>query len=196
MKYQDKIENSIQLSITTKQLLLTKEMFDNIEKIGIELAKVIKNGGKIMFCGNGGSAADSQHLAAELVVRLRSSFNRPAIPAIALTVDTSVITACGNDFGYDDIFSRQVEAIGNAGDALIAISTSGNSKNIIQSINIAKRKDIAIVGFLGGNGGQMLDMCNYYFLSPSSNTARIQETHIMVGHILCEIIEEELFSLY
>jgi D-sedoheptulose 7-phosphate isomerase len=119
MKYQDKIENSIQLSITTKQLLLTKEMFDNIEKIGIELAKVIKNDGKIMFCGNGGSAADSQHLAAELVVRLRSSFNRPAIPAIALTVDTSVITACGNDFGYDDIFSRQIEAIGSPGDAVI-----------------------------------------------------------------------------
>jgi D-sedoheptulose 7-phosphate isomerase len=194
MKYQDKIENSIQLSITTKQLLLTKEMFDNIEKIGIELAKVIKNGGKIMFCGNGGSAADSQHLAAELVVRLRSSFNRPAIPAIALTVDTSVITACGNDFGYDDIFSRQIEAIGNPGDALIAISTSGNSKNVLQAINIAKQKGISVVGFLGGNGGQMLDMCNYYFLSPSSNTARIQETHIMVGHILCEIIEEELFN--
>ncbi|MEN6295725.1 MAG: SIS domain-containing protein, partial [Chloroherpetonaceae bacterium] len=133
MKYKDKIENSIRESIDTKQKVLA-QLSEKIEVIGLSLTNSIRNGGKIMFCGNGGSAADSQHLAAELVVRLRSTVNRPAIPAIALTVDTSIITAGGNDFGFDSIFSRQIEALGNPADILIAISTSGNSSNIVQAI--------------------------------------------------------------
>ena len=193
MKYQDKISNSIRESIETKQRVL--DTFSvNIEQIAIMLANAIRNGGKILFCGNGGSAADSQHLAAELVVRLRSSFSRPAIPAIALTVDTSILTAGGNDFGFNYVFSRQIEALGNQGDILIAISTSGNSENIIQSIIAAKQKNIKVIGLLGGDGGKMKDLCDEMIILPSKTTARIQESHIMIGHLLCEIIEEELYK--
>lgn len=194
MKFSDKIISSIEDNIFTKQTLFQKQTIDLIEEIGTKLASIIENGGKIMFCGNGGSAADSQHLAAELVVRLRSSFERPAIPAIALTVDTSILTAGGNDYGFDYVFSRQVQALGNSKDALVAISTSGNSLNVIKAIEAAKAKNIFVVGFLGGNGGKIKEMCDISFIAPSNNTARIQETHILVGHILCEIIEESLFT--
>lgn len=194
MKFSDKIISSIEDNIFTKQTLFQKQTIDLIEEIGTKLASIIEHGGKIMFCGNGGSAADSQHLAAELVVRLRSSFERPAIPAIALTVDTSILTAGGNDYGFDYIFSRQVEALGNSKDALVAISTSGNSANVIKAIEAAKTKNMFVVGFLGGNGGKIKEMCDISFIAPSNNTARIQETHILVGHILCEIIEESLFT--
>jgi D-sedoheptulose 7-phosphate isomerase len=190
MKFKQKIESSINESIATKQALLSEDNIKNIEEIGKTLAQVIENNKKIIFCGNGGSAADSQHLAAELVVRLRSSYERPAIPAIALTVDTSVLTACGNDYGYNYIFSRQIEALAQSDDALIAISTSGNSENIIYAINTAKTKNVKIIGFLGGTGGKIKELCDYTFIAPSSNTARIQEAHITIGHILCEIIEE------
>lgn len=193
MKFTDKITSTIEDNIFTKQNLFQKQIIDLIEEIGIKLAKVIEEGGKILFCGNGGSAADSQHLAAELVVRLRSSFERPAIPAIALTVDTSILTAGGNDYGFDYVFSRQVEALGTSKDALIAISTSGNSPNVIKAIEQAKKKNMLVIGFIGGNGGKIKDMCDLSFIAPSNNTARIQETHILVGHILCEIIEETLF---
>lgn len=193
MKFTDKITSAIEDNIFTKQNLFQKHTIELIEDIGLKLSKTIENGGKILFCGNGGSAADSQHLAAELVVRLRSSFQRPAIPAIALTVDTSILTAGGNDFGFDYVFSRQVEALGTSKDALIAISTSGNSPNVIKAIEEALKKNMLIIGFLGGDGGKIKEMCQLSFISPSSNTARIQETHILVGHILCEIIEETLF---
>lgn len=194
MKFTDKITSAIEDNIFTKQNLFQQQTIELIEEIGLKLSKTIENGGKILFCGNGGSAADSQHLAAELVVRLRSSFQRPAIPAIALTVDTSILTAGGNDFGFDYVFSRQVEALGTSKDALIAISTSGNSPNVIKAIEEAQKKNMLIIGFLGGDGGKIKEMCQLSFISPSSNTARIQETHILVGHILCEIIEETLFS--
>lgn len=194
MNFTDKITSAIEDNIFTKQSLFQTQTINLIEEIGIKLAKIIENGGKILFCGNGGSAADSQHLAAELVVRLRSSFERPAIPAIALTVDTSILTAGGNDYGFDYVFSRQVEALGTSKDALIAISTSGNSPNVIKAIEQAQKKNMFVVGFLGGNGGKIKDMCQLSFVSPSYNTARIQETHILVGHILCEIIEESLFT--
>lgn len=194
MKFKEKITSAIEDNIFTKQSLFNTQTIELIEEIGVGLAKIIENGGKILFCGNGGSAADSQHLAAELVVRLRSSFSRPAIPAIALTVDTSILTAGGNDFGFDYVFSRQVEALGSEKDALIAISTSGNSPNVIKAIEVAQKKNMFIVGFLGGNGGKIKDLCNISFIAPSNNTARIQETHILVGHILCEIIEESLFA--
>jgi len=194
MKFIEKITSAIEDNIFTKQSLFKTQTIELIEEIGVQLAKIIEKGGKILFCGNGGSAADSQHLAAELVVRLRSSFNRPAIPAIALTVDTSILTAGGNDYGFDYVFSRQVEALGREKDALIAISTSGNTLNVIKAIEEAKKKNMFVVGFLGGNGGKIKDMCDISFVAPSNNTARIQETHILVGHILCEIIEETLFA--
>jgi len=194
MKFTEKITSAIEDNIFTKQSLFKTQTIELIEEIGVQLAKIIEKGGKILFCGNGGSAADSQHLAAELVVRLRSSFNRPAIPAIALTVDTSILTAGGNDYGFDYVFSRQVEALGREKDALIAISTSGNTLNVIKAIEEAKKKNMFVVGFLGGNGGKIKDMCDISFVAPSNNTARIQETHILVGHILCEIIEETLFA--
>jgi len=193
VEYQSKINNSIEESIDVKRKVL-QELPGKIEQIGLMLANSIKNGGKIMFCGNGGSAADSQHLAAELVVRLRSTFQRPAIPALALTVDTSILTAGGNDFGFDYIFSRQIEAFGNQGDVLIAISTSGNSENIVQAIIEAKKKNIKVIGMLGGNGGKIKELCDEVLIISSTTTARIQESHIMVGHLLCEIIEEELYK--
>lgn len=193
MKFIEKISGSISESISAKQNLLNESYINKIEEIGIFLAESIKSGGKILFCGNGGSAADSQHLAAELVVRLRSTFDRPAIPAIALTVDTSILTACGNDYGFDYVFARQVEALARPADVLIAISTSGNSKNVILAIEAAKKIGTKVVGLIGGDGGKMADLCDFTFTAPSYTTARIQEMHILVGHIWCEIIEESLY---
>lgn len=193
MKFSQKIIENINESINTKEKLLGGDYPVQIESIGLSLAEAIRNGGKILFCGNGGSAADSQHLAAELVVRLRSSFDRPAIPAIALTVDTSILTACGNDYGFDYVFARQVEALARPEDVLIAISTSGNSKNVILAIEAAKKIGTKVIGLIGGDGGKMADLCDIAFTAPSNTTARIQEVHILVGHIWCEIIEESLY---
>lgn len=193
MKFKEKISSSIAESISAKQNLLNESYINQIEEIGLFLADRIKNGGKILFCGNGGSAADSQHLAAELVVRLRSSFDRPAIPALALTVDTSILTACGNDFGFDYVFARQVEALARPEDVLIAISTSGNSPNVLLAVEAAKKIGTKVIGLIGGNGGKMANLCDYIFTAPSNTTARIQEMHILVGHIWCEIIEESLY---
>ncbi len=192
MKFNQKIIESINESASTKMRLLEGNYPEQIEKIGLLLAETIRSGGKILFCGNGGSAADSQHLAAELVVRLRSSFERPAIAAIALTVDTSILTACGNDYGFDYIFARQVEALARPEDVLIAISTSGNSKNIVKAIESAKKIGTKVIGMLGRTGGVIAPMCDESFIAPSSTTARIQESHILTGHLWCEIIEEEI----
>lgn len=194
MSYLNKITEAIRESINTKERLLSNFSAE-IEAIGVILAKQVKNGNKILFCGNGGSAADSQHLAAELVVRLRSHYNRPAIPALALTVDTSIITAGGNDIGFDNIFARGVEAYGNAGDVLIGITTSGNSENVIRAINMAKSKGVITVGLLGGNGGKIKDMVDNSIIVPSDVTARIQESHILIGHLWCEIIEEYCYPM-
>ncbi|MBV8939050.1 MAG: D-sedoheptulose 7-phosphate isomerase, partial [Alphaproteobacteria bacterium] len=146
----------------------------------------------IMFCGNGGSAADAQHLSAELVSRL--NFNRPGLSAIALTVDTSALTAIGNDYGFDTVFSRQVEALGQPGDVLVAISTSGNSPNVLKAIAAARAKNIAVVGQTGQSGGAMGTLCDIILKMPSSETPKIQECHIMLGHIYCALIEEALFG--
>jgi D-sedoheptulose 7-phosphate isomerase len=194
MEFKDKIKSSIKDSISAKQSLLSETYIIGIEKIGLLLAESTKSGGKIIFCGNGGSAADSQHLAAELVVRLRSSFDRPAIPALALTVDSSILTACGNDYGFDYVFARQVEALARPEDVLIAISTSGNSTNVILAVEAAKKVGVKVIGLLGGNGGKMVDICTHSLIAPSNVTARIQEMHILIGHIWCEIIEESLFK--
>jgi len=192
MNFQDKINTQISASINTKKRLIESHS-EEIENIGKILAGIIMSDGKIMFCGNGGSAADCQHLAAELVVRLRPNINRKAIQAISLTVDTSIITAGGNDYGYENIFSRSVEAYGKKGDALVAISTSGNSENVYRACQEAKKNDVISIGLLGKDGGKIVDVCDYSLIVPSDNTARIQESHIMVGHIWCEIIEEMMF---
>lgn len=193
MNIQEKIISSINDSISTKQSLLQHNS-NLIEQIGLVLAQQVKKGNKILFCGNGGSAADSQHLAAELVVRLRSNFNRPAIPGLALSVDTSILTAGGNDIGFDNIFARGVEAFGLKGDVLIGISTSGKSESVVRAILAAKEKGIITVGLLGGDGGLINSIVDHSLIIPSSVTARIQESHILVGHIWCEIIEEYCFG--
>ncbi|MCX6155270.1 MAG: D-sedoheptulose 7-phosphate isomerase [Candidatus Kapabacteria bacterium] len=187
-----KLQNSIRDSISVKEELLSK-CSNQIFELGQFLAEKLRSGGKIMFCGNGGSAADCQHLAAELVVRLRSNVNRPALAAIALTVDPSIMTAGGNDIGFDNVFARSVEALGRENDVLIGISTSGNSENIIRAFSQAKLMGISCVALLGGVGGKMKNMTHHELIVPSAVTARVQESHILIGHIWCEMIEEILF---
>jgi D-sedoheptulose 7-phosphate isomerase len=153
-----------------------------------------KNGKKLLLCGNGGSAADSQHIAAEFMIRLSHHVQRPALPAIALTTDTSNLTAGGNDIGFENVFARSVEGLGNEGDVLLAISTSGNSSNIIKAVNKAHEKKMFVVGFLGGSGGKLKELVDLPIVIPSSNTQRIQEGHITVAHIICELVETELYG--
>lgn len=167
---------------------------DEIVQIGLLCARAIENGNKILLCGNGGSAADAQHLAAELLIRLRPNVTRRTLPAISLAMDSSTITACGNDLGYEQLFARMVEALGQTGDVLIGITTSGKSKNVDLAFEKAKALGIHTVGFLGGNGGQSINKCDLIFLAPSSVTGRIQELHITAGHIVMEIVEEYLLS--
>jgi D-sedoheptulose 7-phosphate isomerase len=152
----------------------------------------LRGGSKLMFAGNGGSAADAQHWAGELVSRF--NFDRPGLPAIALTTDTSILTAIGNDYGYDYVFARQVEALGQKGDVLLAISTSGNSKNILRAIQAARDADIVVIGFTGKGGGAMAETCNICFRIPSDETPKIQEGHEILGHLLCDLIEREIFG--
>lgn len=186
------LAHRVEKSIKTKQMLLRKAS-NEIIAIGKELANRLSKNKKILICGNGGSAADSQHIAAELVIRFRSSVTRKALPAIALTVDPSIMTAGGNDIGFENVFARQVEAYGNAGDVLIGISTSGNSTNVINALKFAKSKEMLAIGLLGCDGGKILPLCDLSVVVPSNETALIQESHIMIGHIWCEIIEEILF---
>lgn len=150
----------------------------------------LNNGGKVLFCGNGGSAADSQHLAAELIGRYRK--NRNPIAALALTTDTSILTALSNDFSFDDIFERQLLGLGKKNDVLFAISTSGKSRNILKAIYTARKNDIKVIGFTGNSGGDMANNCDVLIKVPSNRVDRIQEMHIAVGHILCDIIESSL----
>jgi D-sedoheptulose 7-phosphate isomerase len=186
------LENTIIESID-----LHKKIFhisSDINKVIKKIYKTIKNGGKIYICGNGGSAADAQHLAAEFLIRLRPTFNRRALPVISLALDTSTITACGNDIGFDKIFARNLEALGSKKDVLIAISTSGNSKNILNVLKFAKKNKIYSVGFLGNKGGMAKKISNLNLIIPSSNTARIQEAHIFLGHYIFEQVENLLFK--
>ncbi|PID78336.1 MAG: phosphoheptose isomerase [Deltaproteobacteria bacterium] len=165
-----------------------EDQFPLIKKISENLIQAIKNGNKIFFMGNGGSAADSQHLAAELTGRFQK--NRKALPAIALTTDTSAITAIGNDFSFDDIFKRQIQGLAVENDAVIGISTSGNSKNIISAIIEAEKKKCYTISLTGNNGGKLKEISKESIIVPSQITARIQEAHILIGHIICELIEE------
>jgi D-sedoheptulose 7-phosphate isomerase len=162
-------------------------LFPLISEVGISMQNTIKNGGKILIMGNGGSAADSQHIAAEIVGRFKKE--RKGMPAIALTTDTSIITSVGNDYGYDYIFARQVEALCRPEDMVIGITTSGNSANVVRAIEAAKAIGATTVGLTGGTGGKLNNLCDYNIVVPSSVTARIQEAHIFIGHSLCEILE-------
>lgn len=162
----------------------------NIEKIIKIIFSKIKSGGKILLCGNGGSAADAQHLAAEFLVRLRPNVNRKPIPAISLSMDTSTLTACGNDYNFKDIFLRPFEALSSRKDVLLVISTSGNSTNIINVLAKAKKKKITTLGFLGKGGGRAKKLCDYKVIVDSSNTATIQEVHIFLGHFIFESVED------
>jgi len=184
------ISNTISESIAVKRLLL--EHTDTISAIGRTLCECFAQGRKVLLCGNGGSAADAMHLEGEFVCRFKK--NRKALPAVALGSGLPTASAIGNDFGFDEIFSRQVEAFGLPGDALIAISTSGNSSNVIQAVQMAKSLGIHTIGMLGGNGGKLAAMVDDSLIIPSDVTARIQECHILVGHILCDIVETELFG--
>ncbi len=188
----NKISDMIAQSITVKTMLMSS-CTESIHSTAVKLAQTLTDGGKILFCGNGGSAADSQHLAAELVIRYRSSVNRRALPAMALTVDPSMMTAGGNDIGFENVFARQVEAYGSEADAIVAISTSGNSENVLRAVKQANKQDMLAIGLLGGEGGKIAEFCDDAVIVPSKITARIQESHILIGHIWCEIIEESLF---
>lgn len=164
-------------------------LFPLISDVGIAMQNTIKNGGKILLMGNGGSAADSQHIAAEIVGRFKKE--RKGMPAIALTTDTSILTSVGNDYGYNYIFARQIEALCRPEDLVIGLTTSGNSANVVSAIEAANAIGATTVGLTGGTGGKLNSLCTYNIVIPSSVTARIQEAHIFVGHSLCEILESE-----
>ena len=169
-------------------------MYQVLLEAGEKISESIVKGGKLLLCGNGGSAADAQHLAAEFLVRLTSDVNRESIPAIALAQDTSTLTACINDYGSDEIFKRVFTAICSQEDILLVITTSGNSRNILEVLQEAKKRDIYSLGFLGNEGGKALDYCDSAFIVPSDVTARIQEAHITAGHALLQFIEDRLLE--
>ncbi|MBA1432115.1 MAG: D-sedoheptulose 7-phosphate isomerase [Epsilonproteobacteria bacterium] len=187
------IKDQIKKSYETKQAIYENEaLLNKIEEVAQMCVDLYKGDKKTILAGNGGSAADAQHIAAELVGRY--GFDRPSIPSLALTTDTSNLTAIGNDYGYDQVFSRQLEGMGQAGDIFIGISTSGNSVNIIKAFESAKKKGITTVALTGRDGGAMAKMADVALVVPSNSTPRIQESHILIGHIICDIIEKEIFG--
>ncbi len=191
MKLAD-ITNEIKASIEVKSKILDDEVIlEQIADLAEQCKKSLKSGGKIIFCGNGGSFADAQHLSAEFTSRFM--FDRPGLPSIALGTNSSAITAIGNDYGYENVFSREIEAIGKPVDTLIAITTSGNSINILNAIEAAKHKGLNLIVFTGSSNGKLPDKISTLNV-PSSNTARIQECHILIGHIICGIVESDIFS--
>jgi len=187
------VKSALAEGIRARQEVLDKHVATLVE-IGKICGGAIESGNKILLCGNGGSAADAQHLAAELLIRLRPDVTRQTLPAIALAMDTSTLTACGNDLGFEVIFERMVEASGNRGDVLIGITTSGKSPNVLKALTKAKELGIVTVGFLGGSGGPALPLCDYSFIAPTSITGRIQELHITAGHIVMELVEDYLIE--
>jgi len=187
------IKNQIKKSYETKMAIYTnEELLNNIVTVAEECIALYRGKNKTILAGNGGSAADAQHIAAELVGRY--GFDRPSIPSLALTTDTSNLTAIGNDYGYEQIFSRQLEGMGQEGDIFIGISTSGNSENILKAFESAKKKNIFTVALTGNDGGKMAELADVSLIIPSNSTPRIQESHILIGHILCDIIEKEIFA--
>ena len=187
------IKLQISNSIKAKQLALqNEELISKIKKVAERIISSLGENKKVLIAGNGGSAADAQHIAGEFVSKL--SFDRAPLPSIAITTDTSIITAIGNDYGYEKLFERQILALGNRGDVFIAISTSGNSKNIIKALEVAKSKGIFCVGFTGEKQCLMDDFCDIVLKVPSIETPRIQESHIMYGHIICDLVESAIFK--
>lgn len=185
-----RIVHELESSIHTQQRLLAGHL-PTLDTLAQLLVRTLQEGNKILLFGNGGSAADSQHIAAELVSKFRR--DRRALPAIALTTDTSILTSISNDYSFESVFSRQIEALGQKGDVAIGISTSGNSPNVLEGVRAAKTKGMVTVGFTGEDGGRLRDCVDICFCAPSQSTPRIQEVHITVAHILCELIEQEFY---
>ena len=187
------VVSEIQASVAVKQAILDDSRFlQQVLRMGHLLIDRYAAGHKLLLAGNGGSAADAQHIAAEFVSRF--NFDRPGLPALALTTDTSILTAVGNDYGYDQLFRRQIEAHGVGGDVFLGISTSGNSPNILQALEGARLKGITTFGLTGRTGGSMRDLCDHCLCVPSEDTPRIQEAHILIGHTLCAMVELALFQ--
>ncbi|MBX7056639.1 MAG: D-sedoheptulose 7-phosphate isomerase [Leptospirales bacterium] len=191
------IQKQIEDSIAAKQMLIDRSLGE-IESAGRALADSFRRGGKTLFCGNGGSAADAQHLATEFSIRYRARPERPSLPSISLAADSSAVTACGNDFGFDQIFARQVEGLGRPEDAIVGITTSGNSLNVIAALRVARQRGMCVVALSGGDGGLLAKAerasIDHLIVVPAADTARIQECHIMLGQILCAIVEKELYG--
>jgi D-sedoheptulose 7-phosphate isomerase len=188
----DRIKKVITASIETKQQILNDDVFiKKIETAVDVIVHAFEEGNKVLFCGNGGSAADAQHLAAEFSGRFYK--NRKALPSEALHCNTSYLTAVANDYSYDVIYARLIEGLGNEGDVLVGLSTSGNSPNIVKAFEAAKEKKVITIGFTGAAGGKMKNISDHLFNVPSTDTPRIQESHILIGHIICELVEEKLF---
>jgi D-sedoheptulose 7-phosphate isomerase len=187
-----RIIESIKESIEVKQKLLTNSVtISDIRKIAVACTNAFSRGNKVLFCGNGGSAADAQHLAAEFSGRYY--YDRPPLPSEALHVNSSFLTAVANDYSYDEVYARLIKGIGKEGDVLIGLSTSGNSKNIIRAFEVAREMRITTVGLTGETGGMLSGLCDFLINVPSRDTPRIQESHILVGHIICELVESTLF---
>ncbi len=189
----EKIKSIIEASLAVKQQVLADEiLLQTIQLATDSIVRSLQNGGRLYFCGNGGSAADAQHLAAEFSGRFYR--DRKALPAEALHCNTSYLTAVANDFGFDVVYARLVDGIMNSGDVLIGLSTSGNSANIVKAFEAAKAKGITTIGFTGLTGGILKSLCNFLISVPSADTPRIQENHILLGHIICELAEDQYFS--
>ena len=187
-----KIDQHIMASIKAKQEILANQpIINNIEKIATQQVRILTNGGKLLFAGNGGSAADAQHLSAEYVSKLKR--DRAPLASIAISTDTSALTAIGNDYGFEHLFSRQLSAVGTKCDLLVGISTSGNSKNIINAFIEARRIGMYTVGFFGQSSGDCARLCDVSLNVPSAETAIVQECHIMLGHIICALVEEKIY---
>ena len=190
---EDVIRRQIADSILVKARMLEDgALIGLVKRVAEECTEALRRGNRILFAGNGGSAADAQHLAAELVSRF--AFDRPGLAGIALTTDTSILTAVGNDYGYEKVFARQIEAHGRPGDVFVALSTSGNSPNILEALEAARFQGIRTVGLTGASGGRMRALSDYCVRVPSGETARIQECHIVIGHVLCGLMEAAIFA--
>jgi D-sedoheptulose 7-phosphate isomerase len=192
LKIVSDLKNQLEQNIIAHQDILN--MSDDIIEIVQIIKKKLKKGGKILFCGNGGSAADAQHLAAEFIVRLRPHINRKPLSALTLAQDTSTITACGNDYSFDDIFLRSFQALAQKNDILVCITTSGNSKNILKVLAEAKKQKVFSIGLLGKKGGKAKKLCDKKLIVSSENTARIQECHIFLGHFILEKVEDLIIN--
>lgn len=187
--FSDSLKESSELKLNIEKICKD----DTLKAVAV-IAHAYRNGKKMLLCGNGGSAADCQHIATELMIRLNHDIKRPALAAIALTTDSSNLTAGGNDIGFENVFARNVEGLGNEGDILLAISTSGNSPNVVKAVEKAHEKKMFVVGFLGSSGGKLKDKVDLPIIVPSASTQRIQEGHITIAHIICELVELELYG--